>query len=224
MFSGIRNALAIAILCLTLTLMENRRWLVFASLTLLAMQFHTSALLFMPLAYIVARGVQMTKKEAWIWIGVMLVLQIISLNSVFDDVTVFVSLNLDRYATYAEKMEELGDTRTILIRFVSAVFVIMFVWFMRTTKLSKTENVVCRIALLYSMSHLLGALNYRFSQCYIIFFVVGLVIMFARWKKKDLAILFTAFACVYLWFALFHVYMNSNNFEVVRNYQSIFNS
>ena len=224
MYGGIRNALAIAIFCLSLEIIQERRWILYLILTVLAMQFHTSAVLFMPLAFVVGFSNQMSKKEAWIWITVMLVLQFISLNSVFDDVTDFVSLNLDRYSGYATKIEEIGDTRSILIRFVSAVFVLMFVWFMRTTELSKVENVTCRIALLYSMAHLLGALNFRLSQCYIIFFVAGVSILLFKWKRRIVPILFTLLVLAYLWFAFFRVYMQSDNFDVLRTYQSVFNS
>lgn len=221
MYSGIRNAIAIAIMCLSIMFITNKKWIPYFALTALATTIHTSAILFMPVAFLLGRNVKMTKRESWIWIGTMLVFQVISMNVLFEQATLFASSFIDRYSEMVEHAEELGDTRTLLMRFVTAVFVCTIVWFMRETELTKTENAVGRIALIYSMAPLLGSLHGRLAQCYILFFISTVCFMMLKWKRKEVKILFCGFVIMYLWFGLFKVFMRSELIDLFIPYKSI---
>ncbi len=221
MYSGIRNALAISIMCISFPLIRDRKWLPYFLLTGLAMTLHTSAILFMPLAFLAGGSHQMTKKESWLWISIMIALQAVSLDGIFGQATSLISIYFDRYAQDALIIEDLGDTRSLLIRFVVIVFMGVFLWFMRNTELSKTENSVCRLALLYSISYLLGAMQGRLTQCYVIFFISAVCVLCGKWKQKQLRLVFLAFVIAYLAFALFAVFMHTESFQEYVPYKSI---
>ena len=221
MFSGIRNAIAISLMLLAFPLIKNRRIVLFILITLLAMQFHTSAIFFLPLAYFVGINKQMTKREAFIWIVSMIVLQIVSLDVLFEQTSFIVSNYFEKYLTYAEKAEQLGDTRTFLIRLAVTVFVCVISWFMRTTVLTRSENTICRLALLYSLTALMGALNIRSAQYYGLFFIVCSVIIFFKWKHMDKKIIYLSFVFLYLSYAFFIVFMQGQYFPY-DIYESIF--
>lgn len=221
MFSGIRNAIAISMMMLAFPLIKNRKIVLYFLVAILAMQFHTSAIVFLPIAYFVGMNKQMTKREAVIWIVTMIILQFISLNVLSKQTSLFVDNYFDRYSTYAENAEQLGDTRTPLIRFAVAVFVCVIVWFMRTNKLDITENSICRLALLYSMTSLLGALKMRSAQYFGLFFVIGTVVMYSKWKPGIEKQAYLTFVLLYLGYAFFNVFMQGQYFSY-QVYESIF--
>lgn len=223
MFSGIRNAIAIAIMILAFPLIRDRKIIPYLGLTILALSFHTSAVFFMPLAYFLGFNKPMSKKEAKSWIITMFVLQIIPLDWLIQRVVPFVNLYFDRYNTYARTAAELGDTRSLLVRFTIIVFTMVIVRFMRATDLNKNENSICRLALLFSMCGLLGSLNMRMIQCYIMFFVCGNTVLISKWKEKDLRLVYTAFLFLYFGYSFFKVFMGSPYFTY-RTYHSVFGS
>lgn len=220
-FSGIRNAIAIAIMLLAFPLLRDRKFIPYLGMSLLAMCFHTSAIIFMPIFYFVCNNEDMKKKEAWIWVIAMFLLQIIDLGLLFEQVTGFVNTYFDRYNHYAEEALEQGDVRSPLIRCFIAFFVLMSVWFMRTTKLNKDENILCRMSLLYIFAYLLGALNLRISQYLGFTFVCGLTILLSKWHLKTEKNIFCIVTFVYLFYAFFIVWMGRPSFPY-HTYHSIF--
>lgn len=221
MFSGIRNAIAIAIMILAFPLIRERKLIPYLGLTILAISFHTSAVFFMPLAYFLGFNKPMSKKEAKSWIITMFVLQLIPLEWIIQQVAPFIGLYFDRYNTYVSTAMEFGDSRSLLVRFTILLFTMVIVRFMRTTELNKNDNSTCRIALLFVMSGLLGSLNFRLTQCYILFFVCGSTVLISKWKERDLRILYTAFVFLYFGYAFFKVFMGNPNFTY-RIYHSVF--
>lgn len=186
MFSGIRNAIAISLMILFFELISKRKYILFLLITLLSTLFHTSAIVALPLAYLLAFNKKMTDKEGYVWISIMILLQVIPFESITNQVSQLTNSYLDRYSSYASTAEELGDTRTVLIRFVTAILTMGFVKFMKSTELNENDNSLCRLALLYSMAGLLGALNFRFNQYYCTFFILGCVTLISKWKIKKL--------------------------------------
>ena len=211
-FSGIRNAIAIAIMYLSFDLIRDRTWFKMAMITIFAMSFHTSAVLVIPLVFLLCHGNDMSKREAVIWIAAMIVMQVISLNGVFDIVSKYVGIYMDRYSGYAEKIAGIGDSRSILIRGVTVIFISLIVWFMLTTKLSKEENVLCRIALLFIFAELFGALNYRMYQFLGFAFVCGSTIIFSKWQNSGCRYAYFSFTLLYLGYSFFIVWLNRPDF------------
>lgn len=220
-FSGIRNAIAIAIMLLALPFMRDRRLIPYLGFSLLAMSFHTSAILFMPVFYFICHNKAMTKREAWTWVISMFVLLIINLDLLFEQVAQFVSTYLDRYDAYAQVAIERGDNRSLLIKGFIALYVVLYVRFMRTTELSEIENVICRMSLLFVFAFLLGSLNFRISQYLGFAFVCGSTVLLSRWHSKVEKSVFGAITLLYLLYAFFIVWMGRPEFPY-HIYHSVF--
>ena len=219
-FSGIRNAIVIAIMYLSFSLIRDRKWILLGLLTALGTTIHTSAILFIPIVFLICTNKEMTKREAWIWIISMVVLQAVSLNAVFDQVINVVGLYLDRYSAYAEFAEEIGDNRTFLLRSFCAVFVVLIVYCMRHTKLNKEENVICRMALIFVFSFLLGSLNLRMPQFFGFAFVAGSTIVVSKWRDEFLRLGYLSLTILFLAYSFFIAYVLQPGFPY-RVYHSI---
>lgn len=214
MYSGMRNAISISIMILAFPLIRDRKWLPYSFLTLLAMQFHTTALLFMPLAYILGRSQPMSKRESACWIGAMLILQVLSLEFFFERAAWAVNNFFDRYSTYADRIEDSADTRSFIIRMVSFVFTLGLTFFMYQEKdrLSSNQNTICRLALFYALSLLLGALSLRLVQCFILFLVCGFSILIYEWRQRIPAFLLVLLCSSYLYYGFFNVFIKKDIF------------
>ena len=220
-FSGIRNAIAIAIMYMSITFVRDKKWMPFFLLTAVAFSMHTSAILMMPLVFFLCSGKDMSKREAVFWIVAMLVLQVTSLNSFYIQMTDIVSRYLDRYTSYAELAVERGDNRSFLIRGTIAVFIILTVIFMRKNKLTKEMNVVCRLSLLFVFSFLLSSLNYRMPQYFGFAFVCGSTILISKWRGHLARYLYLALTFLFLFYSFYIVFMGMPDFPY-QIYNSVF--
>ena len=204
-----------------LLFLAGDRLIPYLGFSLLAMSFHTSAILFMPVFYFICHNKAMTKREAWTWVISMFVLLIINLDLLFEQVAQFVSTYLDRYDAYAQVAIERGDNRSLLIKGFIALYVVLYVRFMRTTELSEIENVICRMSLLFVFAFLLGSLNFRISQYLGFAFVCGSTVLLSRWHSKVEKSVFGAITLLYLLYAFFIVWMGRPEFPY-HIYHSVF--
>lgn len=220
-FSGIRNAMAIAIMYLVFPLIRDRKLIPYCLLLLLATTFHTTAVFIMPLMYILCRGKDMTKKEALVWILVMCLLQIVNLDFVFGRVSEFVNTYVNRYDNYAEIALERGDNRSFLMRSFVAIFVLLIVRFMRTTRLNESENTLCRMALVFMLFYIMGSLNPRVPQYLGFSFVCAATVILAKWQYNSEKMVFGVSTLVFLFYSFFIVWMRRPEFPY-QTYYSIF--
>lgn len=212
MLSGIRNSIAISLLLLSTYFIEKRKPFFYFSIMLLASTFHTSAFLFFPITYLFGSVKPFTYRSFVIWASVLAFLIIIPLDRIIDGVMPFVSHNFDRYSTYVDKANKIGDTRSLLI--LSSVIIMGFsnLLFLKNTELKKRELMMNRLALLFIYSYLLGSLNMRCSQYLILFFIVGSCNLLSRYENKNLRYFYTVFILLFLGYAFFVVWQGNPNF------------
>lgn len=221
-FSGIRNAIAIAIFLLSFPLIRDKKLIPFLVLLFLAFSFHSTAIFFMPLAYILCRSNDMGKTEAWFWVIVMIILQVTGTSFLFERFSGIIDAYFSRYDAYFSNIEiEESNRLSLPVRsFVAIVFLLM-IYFMRTTNLTSNENVICRVSLIYILSYLLGPLSGRLPQCYGFMFVCGATLVLYKWKSIFEKYAFGIVVFVYLAYAFFIVWMGRDQFPY-SVYHSVF--
>lgn len=219
-FVSMRNGLAIAgtYMCLPLIIKRNYRLLI--PITFGLSLFHTSALVFLPMAIIAGLNRAVTKKEIYAWIIAFSSLAIMSTTSLFS---LFESLtSLERFERYAH-LE--GDDHTpILNCTVNAILAYFIVsWAYRNRKiLTKAQNTIWRLSLLYLLTPFLGSLGRtRMTYYYIPFYIITITFLMndkwpAKWQKQ----LFIGLAVAVMLYATFVVWMFNPHF-VFAHYHSV---
>lgn len=217
---GIRNGLVVSGFLLSFVFIQSRRLVPFAITTIFLMQFHTSAVLFMPVAYFVANNKELTRREIIIWVIALAVLMTLSVSALFDIITPFVSSYLDRYESYLEVEKHRG----YLIISSNIIFIILlFIGFYSNRKaLTDKQNSLYRMGLVYLASAFLGSLSTRASYFYDMFFIATIANMLSvEWKQPILKWCLFGLALAVSLYSTFVVWMGSPywNHEV---YHSIF--
>lgn len=182
---GIRNGLVVTGFILGIGLIQNRKIILFGLLTALLSTFHTSALLFMPLAYLVGRTTKITRTEVLIWIGVVVVLLVFSVSGLMNLIAPFISQYFDRYEYYLEDMEA---HRGILLTGASLVLIVLiFILYDKEKNiLTGKQNSLIRLGLLYVVSAFLGSLAVRANYFYDMFFIGTVVVLLANSNRDTI--------------------------------------
>ena len=202
---GIRNGLVVTGFILGASFIQNRKIIPFAILTILLSTFHTAALLFLPIAYLVGRNSSISSREILIWIIVIIALLAFSVSGLIELAAPIISHSFDRYEYY---LEEMTAHRGVLLTSASLVLILLIFTLYNSQKiiLTKEQNSTVRLGLLYVVSAFLGSLAMRANYFYDIFFIGTVVILFANSKRDDLkglslaslAVLMSAYS-LYLW-------------------------
>lgn len=204
---GIRNGLVVTSFVLTFSLVQNRKWLRFAILTIGLSFIHTSALLFLPLAYVTGYGVPFRKKEILLWSGMTISLFVFSLSHISDIFGLIVENGIfARYGNYLDNDMRRGNLISI-VNIVNVVFIIMYLM-QRGKKLKAEKNSLLRVGLLYSVMFFLGSLSMRSSYFYNMFFIGSVILIFAD-KRASPIVRFglLVLAIVTSYYSMFHVWM-----------------
>jgi len=222
MFSGIRNAIVVALLILSLKLIQERKLLLFALLTFFAIQFHQSAIFVFPIVYLLGTGAPMTKTKLWIWGVFFVVMTFLSTTVLIDFFSTFIDQYFERYNSYMEKAEEYGDYRSSLVLGSCSImaFSILYYLYLGRDKLTKEQNFIGVISLCFIISYLLGSLNLRFSQYFMPFFILSTINIVRSSIKPIVKWGFLAFVLLFLGFVFFVVYLQSPTFPY-QEYNSI---
>jgi len=199
MFSGVRNAIAISILLMTITLITDRRWLKVLIISIVAWTFHSSAIMFIPLALLIGRNVSMTRRESIIWILIMIVLIITPVNSIIIRINPFVSSYFERYEGY---FVEQRDSGTLAI-FGGVILSVFTIYHLRKTQLNAIENTIGRLALLFNYSYFIGSLNVRVSQYFVLLFIAFSVNLYSKEKDQFLKYAYVAFSILFVAYAFY---------------------
>lgn len=214
MFSGLRNSISISVLLLSLPFIEKRKIFWFIGCMFLAGQFHRSAFLFFPMAYLLGRfNGQMKKKELFVWLGVFIFILIFSSSVLLE----YVNWLLDNefFNKYSEKYKdryEAADNRGGLLIFAIIILFGTLLYIINAYKLNNTLNVVFRLALVFVFSYALGTLNMRISQHFISFFVIALVNVFAYIKNDLIKYGFLLFVLLFLGYSFIIIYVGGPTF------------
>lgn len=205
--SGLRNAIAINIMALSIPLIVNRKIKPFIFLTIIAYFFHNSVLFFMPLAYFVATPTKFKTKEAIIWICFILFFMTVSGSSLIDYVSVYTNLYFDRYSVYAEIAQDDVYERSFLMYGYVILVATVTIYFLHKVNLSRTENVIVKLSLLFLLSLILGVLNFRMSQYFAPFLMLSCFVFIKNSSKPLFRFGYTSIVVIFLCFSFFIVYL-----------------
>ena len=218
--SGLRNAVAINIMILALPFILNRKILPYLGLTFLAFLFHKSVIFFMPLAYFVASPSKFSRRDAILWSMITVFLFGVSSSILIDYISPYINIYFDKYNPYIDVAREEAHEKGILVYgYVISVLLLTFSIFKRTN-LSKNETLILKLTLLFLVSLMLGKLNFRMSQYFAPYMLVGATIVMNRCKPK-LKYLYLIAIFLFLVYSFFVVFMGSQYFAY-DEYHTIF--
>ena len=180
---GIRNGLVVTGFILGLVFVQERKLLFFAILTFLLSTIHTAALLFMPIAYVVGRNTTISNREIIIWMGAFIALLAFSVSGLIDIASPIISRYFERYEYYIEDMEAHRGMLMVVSTLALAALVFIL-YYSQKSLLTKGQNSLVRLSLLYIISAFLGSLAMRANYFYDMFFIGTVVILFANSRKK----------------------------------------
>lgn len=222
-FISMRCGLAIAGVYMSLPLIIKRKYLLLIPLAFGLSLFHTSAILFLPLAVIVGQSLALTKKEIYVWFGIVVVTIFMSQSTLINYVTPF--LMSDQFESYRTHYLEADSHASILngtANVILGYFIVSWAWRNRRV-LTKAQNVIWRLSLLYLMCPFLGALGRtRMTFYYIPFYIITITyLMNDKWPAKWQKTVFITLAVAVMLYATFVVWMNNPYFRL-QHYHSIF--
>ena len=207
LFSSIRNSIAISILMLYMTYRITKReikhsWvkelIILVAATALAYSIHASALVFFPIAFLMTLNGKVTNTEHFVWLALLVLLWIVPVDTIigtgfFSDYEYF-----ERYDEYLERAHNTG----MLAKMGATIFALLCLVDIRNNS-DRRDSVVSRLALIFVYSYLLGGLNIRTSQYYVIFIIVYLVGVYIDRNKTAWSMALLAFAIVFLFYSSF---------------------
>ena len=208
--AGLRNAIAINILTLSIPLIVHRKIGAYFALTVLAYYFHNSVIFFMPLAYFVATPYKFKKRNMVIWFFIFLFFIGASSSSLIGIASLWINVYFERYSTYMGNAEEMVYQRSILMYVFVLVVVVMSFNLLRRVNLTDTDNVIIKLSFLFFISLILGVLNFRMSQYFAPYLIISCVVFLRRAKTPTFKYGYLAVVCVFLLYSFFFVFMGSS--------------
>jgi hypothetical protein len=220
--SGLRNSIAINIMILSLPLIKKQKIIRYFGLTFLAFLFHNSVLFFMPLAYFVGSNRKFVNRDVIVWSLTIIFLVAISSTSLINFISPYINSYFGRYSYYLEVAGEVTHEKSFLVYgFVLVTFYMLFI-ILKRTFLSFEDNMILKLSLLFLVSMLLGKLNFRMSQYFAPYLIVGTTIVMNRVKPPQLKYLYFGVIFVFLSYSFFVVFMGNPLFAYDK-YHTIFN-
>ena len=207
---AIRSGLCVSTFLLSFVLIQKRKLIPFFIITGLLSTIHTSALLFMPIAYFVGVNKPFTGKEVYLWTGATILILITSLTQVFDIIGYMISNEV--FDRYEEVLEGVSSSRGVILVVNYLIYIICFILYFkqRGKTISQYENSLLRLGLWFSVSLLLGSLAVRASYFYDMFFIGAVVKIFSDKKAPELlryGFLFLTIVSSY--YSMFHIWMGA---------------
>lgn len=179
--NGIRQYLVASILFLSVKLMEDGKWLPFFLLVLVVSTMHISALVFIPIYFLV-------RLEPWSrWILLTLGASIVTLL-LFNQVGTFLLGSLDgtQYRQYKEIIQIEGHGANIVRVFVAAIPVVLAYFNREKIKISNNKfiNILINFSVINLVFYILALQNWLFARMCIYFALYGLLLL--PWLIKNL--------------------------------------
>lgn len=206
---GIRNGLVVSCFLIGFVLVQKRKLIPFILLTLLLSTIHRSALLFIPIAYLVAWNRPLSKAEMIIWSFGLLALLLLGASGIVDILNYIISNPfLDRYEGYLER----GSTSGFLMVFSSLLLLYAFMMVLYKSKdfLTEKENSTIRMGMLYLTSNVMGSLAGRAAYFYDMFFIASVVLVFANKRiNQPVRLAVVLFAIAISAYSMFYVWLGS---------------
>lgn len=209
--TGLRNAIALNILALSIPLIKNRKILPYTGLTILAYLFHQSAALYMPIVYIFATPNAFRRRQIIVTSMIIVVLFTTSTTSLINNISPIIDSYFERYIVYLDKASGITQHYSILmIGFILLTISLTFNILIRE-KLSDNENIIMKLSLLFLISFVLGLLNIRMSQYFAPFLVIGTTVVMSRVRNMMLKYTYLIAILAFLWYS-FLIFTQSPEF------------
>lgn len=207
---GIRNGLVVTSFILVFSFVQERKPIHLIITALLLSTIHTSAIAYLPLAYVVSRNTSVTKKEVYIWLVAGVVLMVASMSTLVNLLLPIFSVIANRYEDMLAEMHD--ESRGLLNYSANIVMMFAFIYFAyrRNDELLPAQKSLLRMAALYCVSGCLGAISGRMTYYYAIYYIGGIVLMYSyRWKQNVLRVAMIMFVILIACYATFVVWMGS---------------
>lgn len=207
---GIRNGLVVSSFLLTYTFVQERRYYIILPVAFLLSLIHTSALTYIPLAYLVARNSPVTRKEVYIWIAAGILLMLLSTSSIVGAMMPVITVVAGRYE---EALADMNETSRGLLNYgANLIMMFAFLWFAfkQNNNLTPSQKSIFRMGALYCVSGCLGVISGRMTCYFALFYVASIVLMYSNLDfkpqiKRSLLVFVILIAC----YATFYVWMGS---------------
>lgn len=222
MFSAMRNSIPICIGLLNIPLILNRKWIIAIILSVLASTVHTSAMVFLSVEVIIGfflMDTYMSKTEFRIWLVVMLLLVVLPIDRIVELISGLMSdSSLERYSHLVDAGQERSK---ILATFGSCLMSYGLLYYLHHHAMNAEELLIGRIGLLFSYSYLLGTLNARISQYYLVYFLISVIFILSNQSVNRIKYFYLAFVIAFLGYSLFNVELKSE-YSHFLTFKSIF--
>lgn len=210
---GIRNGLVVSSFILTFTFVQQRKPIHLAIMALLLSTIHTSAILYLPLAYVISRNTLISKKEVYIWLVSGVILMLASVSTIIDFLMPIFSIVADRYEEQLIEMESINRGLLNYSANLVMMFAIIYFAYKHSAELLPEQRSLLRMAALYCVSGCLGAISGRMTYYFAMYYIGGVVLMFSfKWRQNILRIIMLLFVIAIAYYATFVVWMNSPYF------------
>lgn len=209
-WSAMRNTIAIDLLLLSLPFIINKKWKWIVVITLLAMQIHTSALIFIPVAAMIAllgSKAKMNKLELMVWLMILVFLLVLPVDQIASNLLVVTAQeDLLRYQSF---ILDASRNAGIVVSLSCVLLTVGLLFFLYNYAKTVEEHVIGRLGMIFTYSYLIGALNYRISQYFIFIFILACVYMYKSNMNRSLKNLYLAFVILFFAYGLFVVELHN---------------
>ncbi len=219
--SGLRNAITINILSLSIPYILDRKWVAYFLLIFVGSFFHKTILIFMPLTYFISTPHEFTFKTKLIWCISAVCLSFFSKMAIINSIAPLINLYFNKYSVYTLGAEDTTHSSTIIL------YVYVFLTLILTLLISKDiklrhENIIIKNSLLFILALLLGVLNFRMSHYFAPFFLLSIIIVFVRVKNDLLKYAYILINLFYLTYS-FYIFTKDQYFSY-SSYYTMFNN
>ncbi len=222
MFSGIRNAIAISILILSIPLIEKKRLIYYAGMTALAWSIHNSALIIFPLAYLLGYIEEISPKVAKRMAITAIAFYFIPFDFLLSTSEQFVSANFDRYTSYIENANEIGAGASILVSLSNALIISLIGHGLSKLKIGHQKSLVVILGMMACYFPLLGPLDLRLSIYFCGILIPAVVIAYSKIRDKLLKNSMLGIVIAYHAYDFFVVWLNNPYFTYSRIHNYVF--
>jgi hypothetical protein len=208
-FSGLRNAIAINIMTLSVPFIINRKIAPYFALTILAYLFHYTVLIFMPLAYFFATPKKINKLQFVLFGSIFLFFTFISPGKLINLLSPIIESNFARYISYTELAEELIYDRSYLMYGFVFLATLMIFFLLFKGKLASAETVMLKLTLLFLISLVLGVLNFRMSHYFAPYLLLSCFVYLKNSEFYLFKYCFPIIVICYLWYSFYFVFLGT---------------
>lgn len=207
---GIRHGIMTSCFLLSFSFVQKRKLVPFAIVTFALSFIHTSALFFMPVAYFVGRNKPITKREIVIWSITLAAFLVLSMSSIYNIVSYYISSYFDRYEFYLADETNVRRGWLNISAMTIFIFVFLYTLYSKKERLSEMSNSILRMGLLYCGMAFIGSLSIRGSLVYNMFFIAAICDTMSHYKNDSLVRITAAVLSIAVSvYAMFYVWMGS---------------